>query len=234
MGTRFEKLPFMHVRRYSHMGAVMSIEGLKYVFVFGGRTEGDQIIPQCEKYSVTERKWKKIAQMVVPRSTGFSLVFKGRIYVFGGYSGKSKRPKKIECYWPDKDYWEILDVLMLLIQIKLHRGIETGLLFSTRPNEVMIVGGNLENGSVKATIRINLEDQTYVFDSDMKRERVLQKGIQTDSDIIVFGGDFLDGIELYNVKEKRWYIEDLTQEIEQYFLRPACFSRRHQQLLVLS
>jgi len=58
---------------------------------------------------------------------------------------------------------------------------------------------------VKSAIRLNLEELTYVFDSEMKRERVLQKGIQTDTDIIVFGGDFMDGLELYNVKEKRWY-----------------------------
>jgi hypothetical protein len=45
-----------------------------------------------------------------------------------------------------------------------------------------------------------------MFDSEMKRERVLQKGIQTDTEIIVFGGDFLDGLEIYNVKEKRWYL----------------------------
>ena len=59
---------------------------------------------------MTERKWKKVAPMTIPRSTGFSLIFKNRIYVFGGYSGKSKRSKKIECYWPEKDYWETLDV----------------------------------------------------------------------------------------------------------------------------
>lgn len=58
---------------------------------------------------------------------------------------------------------------------------------------------------MKSAIRLNLEELTYVFDSEMKRERVLQKGIQTDTDIIVFGGDFMDGLELYNVKEKRWY-----------------------------
>jgi hypothetical protein len=58
---------------------------------------------------------------------------------------------------------------------------------------------------VKSAIRLNLEELTYVFDSEMRRERVLQKGIQTDTDIIVFGGDFMDGLELYNVKEKRWY-----------------------------
>jgi hypothetical protein len=95
MGTRFEKLPFMHMRRYSHMGVVMSIDALKYVFIFGGRTENDKIIPYCERYSITERKWKKIADMTVARSTGFTLVFNGKIYVFGGYSGKSKRSKKI-------------------------------------------------------------------------------------------------------------------------------------------
>jgi len=33
----------------------------------------------------------------------------------------------------------------------------------------MIIGGNLENGSVKAAIRLNLEELTYVFDSEMKR-----------------------------------------------------------------
>lgn len=43
----------------------------------------------------------------------------------------------------------------------------------------------------------------------MKREKVLQKGIQTDSDIVVFGGDFYDGLEIYNVKEKRWYPSEL-------------------------
>ena len=64
---------------------------------------------------------------------------------------------------------------------------------------------------MKSAIRLNLEELTYVFDSEMKRERVLQKGIQTDTDIIVFGGDFMDGLELYNVKEKRWYYIELLR-----------------------
>lgn len=38
---------------------------------------------------------------------------------------------------------------------------------------------------------------------------MLQKGIQTDSDIVVFGGDFYDGLEIYNIKEKRWYPSEL-------------------------
>lgn len=51
-----------------------------------------------------------------PRSTGFSLIFKSKIYVFGGYSGQKKRTKKIQIYDPIKNYWEDID-------IKLHRGI---------------------------------------------------------------------------------------------------------------
>ncbi len=54
--------------------------------------------------------------MHVPRSTGFSLIFKGKIYLFGGYTSDKKRSKKIEVYDPIKNYWEILDA-------KLHRGI---------------------------------------------------------------------------------------------------------------
>lgn len=54
--------------------------------------------------------------MKVPRSTGFTLIFKSKVYVFGGYSGKSKRSKKIEAYTPAKDYWEVLDVIGLLFR----------------------------------------------------------------------------------------------------------------------
>jgi len=54
--------------------------------------------------------------MKLPRSTGFSLIFKAKIYLFGGYTADKKRTKKIEVYDPFKDYWEIFDV-------KLHRGI---------------------------------------------------------------------------------------------------------------
>ena len=61
-------------------------------------------------------KWIEIAPMKLPRSTGFSLIFRSKIYVFGGYTAEKKRTKKIEVYDPFKDFWEVLDV-------KLHHGI---------------------------------------------------------------------------------------------------------------
>jgi hypothetical protein len=55
-------------------------------------------------------KWREINPMKFGRSTGFSLIFKSKIYVFGGYTGEKKRSKVIEVYDPFKNYWECLNV----------------------------------------------------------------------------------------------------------------------------
>lgn len=39
MGNKFEKLPHMHHRRFSHMGAFFKTGKLGYIYVFGGRNE---------------------------------------------------------------------------------------------------------------------------------------------------------------------------------------------------
>ena len=70
----------------------------------------------------------------------------------------------------------------------------------------MIVGGNVEFGSLKSVIRVNFETETYCWDSDLKKERLLQKGIPLLEQNVayVFGGDFDDTIEKYSYKEKTW------------------------------
>lgn len=50
----------------------------------------------------------------------------------------------------------------------------------------------MESGSLKSAIKINLADQTYLWDSNMKSDRLLQKGIKYNDTIFVFGGDFQD------------------------------------------
>ena len=85
----------MKSKRYSHMGAYYKVGKLSYVYVMGGRTENDQVLKSCERYSIQEGKWSQIADMNYPRSTGFSLIINAKIYVFGGYISESKRSKKI-------------------------------------------------------------------------------------------------------------------------------------------
>lgn len=62
----------------------------------------------------------------------------------------------------------------------------------------------MESGSLRSVIRINLAEQTYLWDSSMKNERLLQKGVKFNDSILVFGGDFLDGFEKYSCKDRKW------------------------------
>lgn len=67
-------------------------------------------------------KWREIPPMKSPRSTGFSLIFKSKIYVFGGYTGEKKRSKMIEVYDPIKNYWECLNVTTLIFRLSYIAG----------------------------------------------------------------------------------------------------------------
>lgn len=81
-----------------------------------GRSYGegnDGILNDCEVYEFG--KWKTIASMNKKRATFFSIVFKNKIYVFGGYTGVRKRSRKIEVY--DNGIWTKLN-------FKLHYGVE--------------------------------------------------------------------------------------------------------------
>lgn len=53
--------------------------------------------------------------MNVKRATFFSIIFRDKIYVFGGYTGVRKRSRKIEVY--DNGVWNILN-------FKLQYGVE--------------------------------------------------------------------------------------------------------------
>lgn len=61
---------------------------------------------------ISVEKWREITPMKSARSTGLSMIFKSKIYVFAGYTGEKKRSKSIEVYDPFKNYWETLNVLI--------------------------------------------------------------------------------------------------------------------------
>lgn len=69
---------------------------------------------KVKPYIISLEKWRDVPPMKTARSTGFSLIFKSKIYVFGGYTAEKKRSKMIEVYDPAKNYWEALNVLTKL------------------------------------------------------------------------------------------------------------------------
>lgn len=68
----------------------------------------------------------------------------------------------------------------------------------------------MEYGSLKSVIRISFKEEEYVWDSEMKKERLLQKGLllSEHKQIYVFGGDFEDTVERYSFKDKSWKMVD--------------------------
>ena len=72
------------------------------------------------------------------------------------------------------------------------------------------MGGNMELGSLKSVIKINLADETYVWDSSMKNERLLQKGVKLNELIYIFGGDDKDSFEKYSIKDRKWKDHQLS------------------------
>lgn len=75
--------------------------------------------------------------MNIPRSTGFACIYKDEIYVLGGYTGPYQRKRNIEKYHPMYNKWEMLS-------IKLHRGIDGGVILPGElNNELIIVGGKM-------------------------------------------------------------------------------------------
>lgn len=66
------------------------------------------------------------------------------------------------------------------------------------------MGGNTELGPLKSVIRINLADQTYIWDSNTKNDRLLQKGVKFNEVIYIFGGDFQDNFQRYGIKDHKW------------------------------
>jgi hypothetical protein len=58
-----------------------------------------------------------VAPLRKGRSSFNCVVFKHTIYVFGGYTGKNRRSRKIEMYKEDWEAWKTLPV-------RMHLGIE--------------------------------------------------------------------------------------------------------------
>lgn len=78
------------------------------------------------------------------------------------------------------------------MKVKLHRGVEAGFVCSLKSNEILLMGGETNEGQLDSVISINLVEKTYQFNSRMKCARSLQKAIKYKDQIFVFGGSEVD------------------------------------------
>jgi hypothetical protein len=83
-----------------------------------------------------------------------------------------------------------------LTQFKLHRGIEKALVFSPNPNEILLVGGRGHFEAHRSVVKVDLKKQTYIWECEVANEYNTPKGVQSNSEIFIFGGQ-KDVCEIY-------------------------------------
>ena len=88
--------------------------------------------------------------------------------------------------------------LFIIFKIKLHQGIEQGLIASFSPNEIAIIGGNIEGGPTQSVIRFNMIEETYKWDSDLIYSDSLQKAFSHEGKLYLFGGKKPSFCQIYD------------------------------------
>lgn len=104
--------------RWSRRADMMELRGLHCMctagdrlYVMGGNhfrgaNDYDDVL-SCEYYSPTYDQWTAVAPMPRGQSDVGVSVFKGKVYVVGGYSWNSRCMVDIvQCYDPERDEWE--------------------------------------------------------------------------------------------------------------------------------
>lgn len=65
-------------------------ENRKMVFAIGGYTREEGFIKETEVYSIEQRQWFQLGNLIVERSKATATVFQDNIYVFGGLTSNQK------------------------------------------------------------------------------------------------------------------------------------------------
>lgn len=124
----------MFTARRAHGTCLLNDE----IYVCCGIDSQGESISQCEKYSLTEKKWKKVADMQTQRSHLSLCSFNQKfIYCFGGDINESL-VDYIDCYNPQLDNWSILP-------ISLPFKVECCSAIQVSPSDIMIFGGYSNN-----------------------------------------------------------------------------------------
>lgn len=163
----------------------------------------------CERYNLTTDKWQMIAPMNIQRCTSNSTVYKGKVYVFGGYNGVG-RVREIERYNDLTDQWEFVQ-----LSLKLH--VEASILVMLSEHEVLILGGKDHYSQTAFSILYNFESGTTENFQKMFCGHVLAKGGKFCNRLISFGGSTNNIFEYMDLEEMEWrkyptleFVEDKT------------------------
>jgi len=140
--------------------------------------------------------WETIAPMSTRRCTANSIVFGGKVYVFGGYYGAG-RVREVERYNESLDVWE-------LVQLNLKYPIEASLLFSLSDKEVLLLGGKDQYNQTSYATVYDLENCDIDQIQPMSSPHILSKGAKYMNRIVCFGGSTNNVFEYLDLPSNEW------------------------------
>jgi hypothetical protein len=156
------------------------------------------LLSACERYNFQTGAWEIVAPLRKGRSSCNCVVFKHTIYVFGGYTGKNRRSRKIEIYKEDWEAWKTLPV-------RLNIGIEGSIVIPCNynnnldsPNSVFIFGGKTNTGNSESVVKFNLSNMTLVHKKPMKEKCSFGKYFLNKNILYLIGGAS-DEIDVYDL-----------------------------------
>ena len=154
------------------------------------------ILSLCEYFDLETEKWKSTGSLNVQRCTSNATIFRGKVYVFGGFNG-SGRVREIERYNELNDRWE-------LVQLGLRYHIEACVLAMLSDSEVLLMGGKDHYSQTATATVYDLEKSQIEEFPKMAVSHVLAKGGKFGNRLICFGGSTNTVFEYFNFETCEW------------------------------
>ena len=187
----------MHTTRYDFSAKTVNGQ----IYAIGGENQNG-FLSSVEAYNLQTDIWKTVQPMSIPRSDTQTIVFDGKIYVFGGYISSSNEPvcaDSAERYDPKTNYWETLKSMK---QGRVYHRV-------TVCNGKLYVIGGSEDGTVLPSVEsYDPQTEKWTEEASMPVAR-MHFGVKTiGGKIYVFGGSgplsALDSVEMYDPSKKQW------------------------------
>ncbi|XP_077292469.1 uncharacterized protein LOC143915632 [Arctopsyche grandis] len=167
----------------------------KRIFFIGGYNGGS--VDTVEEYNIIKNSWKTVASMKNCRRNHASVVYKGKIYVFGGTSFYSNDLSSVEVYDPKANRWTELSPMTLK-----RRNFPAVVV----NDSIYCIGGDKGTDYIGQVEKFDPKSNSWTEVSNMPVKDNGFQAIYHDEKIICFGGMRNSKIQVYDPAKKTWEI----------------------------
>ncbi|XP_077292018.1 kelch-like protein 6 [Arctopsyche grandis] len=177
------------------------------IFVIGGLYLNS--VDTVEEYNIIENSWKIVASMKKYRHRHASVVYKGKIYVFGGYSDSYSTLSSVEVYDPNANQWTMLRPM------KWER---YGLTAVVVNDSIYCIGGVYGLFCIGQVEKFDPSSNSWTEVSNMPVKDSGFQAIYHNEKIICFGSTTNTKIQVYDPVQNTWEILSECPNLRDYYI----------------